>query len=113
MRDSTIVDREFVLSALGNRDALLNDVEQALAEHGSWRRFVEVRMGAGPTVEFERSSDLPSEVTAIVVWGSQRGEARLGSTKDALEAADRMATAFYEMRDSQTSRRCGALSSVT
>lgn len=80
---------------------LAESVSQAISEHGRWEQFAELRMGAGPTVAIELTETPEPAVRASVSWGSQAAQADVSSVEAAVEAADRLAYAFYEMREQQ------------
>ncbi|MGB6455887.1 MAG: hypothetical protein WBH47_15540 [Streptosporangiaceae bacterium] len=81
----------------GTEPALVAAVGAAIAASGSWERFVEVRMSAGPTVRINPAGQGRYEVA--VTWGSQRGTLTARALENAIECADRLAYAFYQMRD--------------
>ncbi len=68
----------------------------AIAASGSWERIVEVRMSAGPSVRINPAGQGGYEVA--VTWGSQHGTLTAGALDTAIECADRLACAFYQMR---------------
>lgn len=74
-------------------------IASAVGAAGRWEFFVELRMAAGPTVSVEPSPESHGGHVTTVTWGSQRACAVLDSIEGALAAADRLAFAFYEMRD--------------
>ncbi len=74
-------------------------VGAAIAAGGSWERFAEVRMGAGPTVRINVGGQGGYEVA--VTWGSQHGNLSAPALESAIECADRLAYAFYQMRDAK------------
>jgi hypothetical protein len=77
------------------------DVAEALTSHGVWERFVEVRMGAGPTVRIERIVGTADVFEVEVSWGlAQVARSRVHGQEAALESADRLAHALYEIRAS-------------
>lgn len=80
---------------------LAESVSQAINERGRWEQFVELRMGAGPTVAIELTETPQPAVRASVNWGSQAAHADVSTVEAAIEAADRLAHAFYEMREQQ------------
>jgi hypothetical protein len=71
----------------------------AIAAGGSWERAVEVRMGAGPIVGISAGSQGGYEVA--VTWGSQHGSLTARALDSAIECADRLAYAFYQMREAK------------
>ena len=87
-------------SVLPDDHGFADAVDRALEQHGRWEQFIELRMGAGPTVVIERVG-ASGTLRTRVSWGSQQGEAEIGSTPGAIEAADRIAVTFYEMRKKQ------------
>jgi hypothetical protein len=79
-------------------DDLVEDAESVISADGVWREFFEVRMSAGPAVRVERQG---KEAFAVSVsWGTQNGHVQVADLRSAIECADRMAYAFYEMRRS-------------
>jgi hypothetical protein len=77
------------------------DVAEALTSHGVWERLVEVRMGAGPTVRIERTAGTADVFEVEVSWGlAQAARSRVHGQDAALESADRLAQALYEVRAS-------------
>jgi hypothetical protein len=79
--------------------ALRAEVAEALAADGAWEQFVEVRMGAGPTVRIEREASMPDVFDVEVTWGqAQVARSRVHGEDAALESADRLAHALYEVR---------------
>lgn len=79
--------------------SLVAAVGAAIAASGSWERFVEVRMGAGPRVRINPSGQVGYD--AEVSWGSQHGTVTACALEAAIECADRLAYAFYQMRDAK------------
>ncbi len=79
--------------------SLVARVGAAIAASGSWERFVEVRVSAGPTVRINRAGQGGYEVA--VTWGSQHGTLTARALETAIECADRLAYAFYQMRDAK------------
>jgi spore coat protein U-like protein len=75
---------------------LIADARTAITVGGSWERFVEVRMAAGPTVRVTCGGGTSFEVS--VSWGSQHAQLRARMLDAAIECADRLAYLFYEMR---------------
>jgi hypothetical protein len=76
------------------------EVADAIEAERSWQRFVEVRMGAGPTVRLDRLDAAQDTYEVTVTWGHiQEAHARVRGQEAALEAADRLAFAFYGIRD--------------
>lgn len=78
---------------------LIPEVSSAISSDGSWERFVEVRMSAGPTVRI--TADGPASYHVSVSWGVQDGHLKTRTLQSAIECADRLACAFYEMRDAR------------
>jgi hypothetical protein len=74
-------------------------VDAAAAASGTWECFVEVRMSAGPTVRITADRDGGYEV--LVKWGSQHGNLMARALEPAVESADRLAYAFYQMREAK------------
>jgi hypothetical protein len=77
--------------------SLVAVIGAAIAADGSWERAVEVRMNAGPTVGISAGGQGGYEVA--VTWGSQHGSLIARALDSAIECADRLAYAFYQMRD--------------
>ncbi len=75
-------------------EALAADVVAALDRDGSWERFFEVRVGAGPTVRVRRMDDDPSHLDVSAVWGTQRASARTRSKDLVLAVTDVEAQGF-------------------
>lgn len=80
---------------------LAESVSQAINERGRWEQLVELRMGAGPTVAIELTETPQPAVRASVNWGSQAAHADVPTVEAAIEAVDRLAHAFYELREQQ------------
>ena len=78
---------------------LVAAIGAAIAASGSWERFVEVRMGAGPTVHIRADGHGGYEVA--VTWDSQHGNLMARALESAIECADRLAYAFCQMRDAR------------
>jgi len=87
-----------ILDAIAGADpaGLLAEAGRAITAGGSWERFVEVRMSAGPIVRI--TGDGRSGYEVSVGWGSQEGRLRARALQSAIECADRLAHVFYEMR---------------
>jgi hypothetical protein len=79
--------------------SLIREVDGAITADGYWERFVEVRMSAGPTVRIAADGQASYQVS--VSWGSQEGHLKARTLQSAIECADRLAYAFYEMRDAK------------
>jgi hypothetical protein len=79
--------------------SLVAAVGAAIAASGSWERFVEVRMIAGPKMRINPLAKAGYEVA--VTWGSQHGTLTARALETAIECADRLAYAFYQMRDAK------------
>jgi hypothetical protein len=77
--------------------SLIPAVGTAITADGFWERFVEVRMSAGPTVCI--AADGQDGYKVSVTWGSQNGNLKARAVQSAIECADRLAYAFYQMRD--------------
>jgi hypothetical protein len=93
---------QVLASATGATPAdLAESVSRAISERGRWEQFVELRMGAGPTVAIEPIETPEPAVRASVNWGSQAAHADVSTVEAAIEAVDRLAHAFYEMRKQQ------------
>jgi hypothetical protein len=90
-----------ILDAIADTEpaSLAAAVGAATAVRGAWERFVEVRMSAGPTVRIATDHDGGYEV--LVTWGSQLGNLRAHALEPAIECADRLAYAFYQMREAK------------
>jgi hypothetical protein len=88
-----------ILDEVADREpaSLAAAVGAATAVSGAWERFVEVRMGAGPTVRITTDHDGGYEV--LINWGSQHGNLTARGLQPAIECADRLAYAFYQMRE--------------
>jgi hypothetical protein len=78
------------------RAALIAQADAGITADGSWERFFEVRMSAGPTVRL--TADGSVGYTASVSWGSQHANLNTRTLQSAIECADRLAYAFHEMR---------------
>jgi hypothetical protein len=76
--------------------SLIPEVGAAITADGFWERFVEVRMGAGPRVCI--TADGQDGYKVSVAWGSQNGNLKARALEPAIECADRLAYAFYQMR---------------
>jgi hypothetical protein len=76
--------------------SLMPEVGTAITADGFWERFAEVRMGAGPRVCI--TADGHDGYQVLVSWGSQNGNLKAGTLRSAIECADRLAYAFYQMR---------------
>jgi hypothetical protein len=75
----------------------LREIEQSLNTAGYWLYDLELRMGAGPTLEVKPDSERTGyQVT--VTWGSQRGEVLARTLERAVELAYRMSHDFLEAR---------------
>jgi hypothetical protein len=79
--------------------SIIAAIDAAIAASGSWERFVEVRMSAGPTVCITADGQDGYEVS--VTWGCQHGNLMARDLQSAIECADRLAYAFYQMRDAK------------
>ena len=84
--------------------SVLDEIGAAIAVSGSWERFVEVRMSAGPRVRINAGGQGGYEVP--VTWGSQLGNLTARTLESAIECADRLAHAFYQMRDAKVIQDC-------
>ncbi len=73
--------------------------DAAIAASGSRERVVEVRMSAGPTVRINPAGQGGYE--AAVSRGAQHGNLTARAVEAAIECADRLACAFYQMRDAK------------
>jgi hypothetical protein len=97
------VDYTFqVLSATESGSAdLRRDVANDLDIKGDWERFVEVRMGAGPTVRIDRLDSALDTYSVSVTWGeAPAASSRVHGQEASLQAADRLARALYDIRSS-------------
>lgn len=83
-------------------DGFVAEARAAIAVSGSWERFFEVRMGAGPAVTISGLDEAGYLVT--VSWGSQDGRLTARALPAAIECADRLAHAFYQMREAKLIR---------
>ena len=79
--------------------SLVVAIGAAIAASGSWERLVEVRVSAGPAVRIRADGRGGYEVA--VSWGSQHGNLVACALASAIECADRLAYAFYQMRDAK------------
>jgi hypothetical protein len=77
-------------------DDLAPEVKTAIAANGQWTEFFEVRMAAGPTVTIEGESQSSYRVT--VGWGTQQATTGAKSLSMSIQAADRLAKVFYDVR---------------
>ena len=91
------MDYEFNLLA-PDHNHLAEEVEEAVDRDGRWEKFIEVRMGAGPIVGIEADPGTGTGYRVSVRWGSQVGSTEVLDLAGALEAGDRLAYVFYEMR---------------
>lgn len=81
--------------------ALRAEVASALDTAHSWEQFVEVRMGAGPTVRIDQLDEKSDSYDVSVTWGAaQAARSRVRGQDAALQAADRLALALYDIRAS-------------
>ena len=90
-----------ILDAIADTEpaSLVAAVGAVTAVSGAWERFVEVRMSAGPTVRITTDHDGGYKV--LVNWGSQHGNLAARALEPAIECADRLAYAFYQMREAK------------
>jgi hypothetical protein len=90
-----------ILDAIGDTEpaSLATAVGAATAVSGVWERFVEVRMSVGPTVRI--TTDHDGGYGVLVNWGSQHGNLTARALEPAIECADRLAHAFYQMREAK------------
>lgn len=79
-------------------DDLTRTVLDEIDSSGRWEQFIEMRMGAGPTLSVEAPSSVSESFAVSVSWGSQRATADVIGLPGALEVADRLAYTFYEIR---------------
>jgi hypothetical protein len=82
---------------------LVPEVGAAIGADGQWTRFFELRMGAGPTVLIKRLDAETDGFQVTVEWGTQKSETHSRGLEMAIEAADRMALVFYDVRNKYTS----------
>ena len=82
--------------------ALIGEVGAAITTSGSWERYFEVRMGAGPTVHVAHEDKMNYFVA--VSWGSQSADLEVRTLLSAIECADRIAYVCYEVRDAEMIR---------
>ena len=80
-------------------DDLVPEVTTAIAADGRWARFFEVRMAAGPTVNIEPEPGKPGRYRVAVDWGTQHATTQAGSLTASIEAADKLAGTFYDIRN--------------
>jgi hypothetical protein len=79
---------------------LRQEVEAAIAANGSWEQFLDVRMGAGPTVRIDRLDAASATYDVMVTWGeAQAARSRVHGQDEAVRAADRLALALYDIRN--------------
>ena len=94
----------FVLNSGG--EMLASDLEpiaaEAIAGEGRWAQFFEVRMGAGPTVEIVPLPEGDDGYQVTVEWGTQYAKTHSSTLEMGIEAADRLALVFYDMRNQAT-----------
>lgn len=79
--------------------SLVAAVGAEISTSGAWERLVEMRMSAGPTVRIWPAGQGGYKVA--VTWGSQHGTLIARALDTAIECADRLAYAFYQMRDAK------------
>jgi hypothetical protein len=84
---------------LHDDDALGQEVAEAVARDGRWTKFVEIRMAAGPNICIEALDQRDDSFRVSVTWGSQSATSDVIGLAGAVEVADRLAFAFYEIRE--------------
>lgn len=92
-----MADRFRVLS-MTEGDNLEVEVREAIAHEGRWERFIELHMASGPTVAIEPSSPSDPTFRVSVSWGSQSALSHTADLADALDVADRLTQALFELR---------------
>ncbi len=80
-------------------DDLTPKVSAAITANGHWTEFFEVRMAAGPTVTIEGGSDSSEGYRVTVEWGTQQATTQAQSLPMSIQAADRLAKVFYDVRN--------------
>jgi hypothetical protein len=90
-----------ILDAIAGTEpaSLIAVVGAAITADGSWERFVEIRMSAGPTVCI--TADAQDDYRVSVTWGTQDCSVIARTLPSAIECADQLAYAFYQMRDAK------------
>jgi hypothetical protein len=78
---------------------LTPEVTAAITANGNWTQFFEVRMAAGPTVTIEPDSDSSEGYRVTVGWGTQQATTQAESLPMSIQAADRLAKVFYDVRN--------------
>jgi hypothetical protein len=77
----------------------MDEIEAAINAGGVWERFVEVRMSAGPTIRIGRPDGGSESYEVVVSWGdAQDARSRVHGLDAAVETADRLASALYDIR---------------
>jgi hypothetical protein len=80
--------------------SLRSQVAEAIAATGSWRAYLDVRTGAGPVVQVHRLDPSSDTYAVTVTWGSaQKARTLVHELDAALDAADRLAKALVDIRD--------------
>lgn len=88
-------------SSASGETALRAEVANALATTRSWEQLVELRMGAGPVVRIDEIDVHHDAYEVSVTWGdAQFARSRVRGQEAAIEAADRLALALYQIRAS-------------
>jgi hypothetical protein len=78
------------------------EVARVIAAEGHWTQFIEVRMAAGPTVEIRPLPEADDGYMITVEWGDQHAMTHAPTLEVGIEAADRLARVFYDMRNGST-----------
>jgi hypothetical protein len=86
-------------------EELVPEVTAAISANGHWTEFFEVRMAAGPTVTIEGSSPSSDGYRVTVGWNPQQATTEADSLLLAIQAADRLAKVFYDLRNRSRSTR--------
>lgn len=94
----------FVLNSGVERSAadLEPEVADAIAAEGHWTEFFEVRMTAGPTASIRPLPESGDGYLVTVEWGAQNAVTHAPKVVASIEAADRLAHVFYDMRKLST-----------
>jgi len=78
------------------------EVARAITAEGHWTQFFEVRMAAGPTAEIHPLPEATDGYLVTVDWGAQHAMTHAPTLEIGIEAADRLAHVFYDMRNLST-----------
>ncbi len=84
-------------------EELVPEVIAAISANGHWTEFFEVRMAAGPTVTIESTSQSSEGYRVTVGWDTQQATTDANSLLLAIQAADRLAKVFYDVRNQSRS----------